>query len=215
MLDEEVPLVLGRLAVLRSDDAGGPVQVEHVDELLLLLLQLLDLGLQVGVDALQLLGLLLQILRLLLLLVATLCSSHFVPLPPPLPPLVLLRCRLSLVSRSAGGSLVGPVRAGAGPVGAHVDAEPAGQPLGLDGEPQLLLHDGREVGEVVQGERARRGQAGHQGGAADVGQRGTRVLQHHSGNTQGWMRSARLTGIILGGRAVIEFYYRNYLLFSF
>lgn len=196
---------------------------------------------------------LLQILRLLLLLVATLCSSHFVPLPPPLPPLVLLRCRLkardkintfnlsqclvkrnvnvpetqtsrsgfplsthlSLVSRSAGGSLVGPVRAGAGPVGAHVDAEPAGQPLGLDGEPQLLLHDGREVGEVVQGERARRGQAGHQGGAADVGQRGTRVLQHHSGNTQGWMRSARLTGIILGGRAVIEFYYRNYLLFSF
>lgn len=58
MLDEEVPLVLGRLAVLRSDDAGGPVQVEHVDELLLLLLQLLDLGLQVGVDALQLLGLL-------------------------------------------------------------------------------------------------------------------------------------------------------------
>lgn len=53
MLDEEVPLVLGRLAVLGSDDAGRPVQVEHVDQLLLLLLQLLDLSLQVGVDALQ------------------------------------------------------------------------------------------------------------------------------------------------------------------
>lgn len=58
VLDEEVPLVLGRLAVLRSDDAGGPVQVEHVDQLLLLALQLLDLGLQVGVDRLQLLRLL-------------------------------------------------------------------------------------------------------------------------------------------------------------
>lgn len=58
VLDEEVPLVLGRLAVLGADDAGGPVQVEHVDQLLLLLLQLLDLGLQVGVDALQLLRLL-------------------------------------------------------------------------------------------------------------------------------------------------------------
>lgn len=58
VLDEQVPLVLGRLAVLCSDDAGGPVQVEHVDQLLLLTLQLLDLGLQVGVDGLQLLRLL-------------------------------------------------------------------------------------------------------------------------------------------------------------
>lgn len=58
VLDEEVPLVLGRLAVLRPDDAGRPVQVEHVDQLLLLLLQVLDLSLQVGVDALQLLRLL-------------------------------------------------------------------------------------------------------------------------------------------------------------
>lgn len=58
MLDEEVPLVLGRLAVLGSDDAGRPVQVEHVDQLLLLLLQLLDLSLQVGVDRLQFLRLL-------------------------------------------------------------------------------------------------------------------------------------------------------------
>lgn len=53
MLNEEVPLVLGCLAVLGSDDAGGPVQVEHVDQLLLLLLQLLNLSLQVRVDTLQ------------------------------------------------------------------------------------------------------------------------------------------------------------------
>lgn len=58
VLEEEVPLVLGRLAVLGSDDAGRPVQVEHVDQLLLLLLQLLDLSLQLAVDALQLLRLL-------------------------------------------------------------------------------------------------------------------------------------------------------------
>lgn len=55
VLDEEVALVFGRLAVLSADDAGGPVQVEHVDQLLLLLLQLLDLLLQLRVDALQLL----------------------------------------------------------------------------------------------------------------------------------------------------------------
>lgn len=164
---------------------------------------------------------LLQRLCLLLLLVAALGSSDFVPLSPPLPPLVLLRknlktrekhklsivcprktpslgkthqkmqtttcCgspppHLSLRSRSTCEMLGGTVRAGAGTVGAHVGTEPVGQSLVLDGQPQLLFHDGREVGEVVQGERARRGQAGHQGGAADVSQRGTRVLQHHSGN---------------------------------
>lgn len=53
MLDEEVPLILRRLAVLCPDDAGRSVQVEHVDELLLLLLQLLDLSLQVGVNRLK------------------------------------------------------------------------------------------------------------------------------------------------------------------
>lgn len=58
LLDEEVPLVLGRLAVLGPDDTGGPVKVQHVDQLLLLTLQLLDLGLQLGVDGLQLLRLL-------------------------------------------------------------------------------------------------------------------------------------------------------------
>lgn len=64
--------------------------------------------------------------------------------------------------------LVGSVRAGA--VRAHVGAEPIGQPLGLDGQPELLFNDGREVGEVVQGESAGRGKAGNQGGAADVSQ---------------------------------------------
>lgn len=58
MLDEEVPLILGRLAILGPDDAGWSVQVEHVDELLLLLLQLLDLSLQVGVNRFKFLRLL-------------------------------------------------------------------------------------------------------------------------------------------------------------
>lgn len=53
VLDKQVPLVLGCLAVLRSDDAGRPVQVEHVHQLLLLSLQLFNLSLQVGVDRLQ------------------------------------------------------------------------------------------------------------------------------------------------------------------
>lgn len=53
MLDKQVPLILGCLAVLCSDDAGWPVQVEHVDQLLLLPLQLLNLSLQVSVDCLQ------------------------------------------------------------------------------------------------------------------------------------------------------------------
>lgn len=55
VLQEEVPLVLGGLALLGPDDAGGAVQVQHVDQLLLLLLELLDLSLQVGIDAFQLL----------------------------------------------------------------------------------------------------------------------------------------------------------------
>lgn len=87
---------------------------------------------------------------------------------------------LSLEPGPAQGSLVGPVRAGAGPVGADVGAQPVGQALGLDGQTQLLFHEGREAGEVVQRERARRGEAGHQGRAADVGQRRTWMLQHHS-----------------------------------
>lgn len=58
VLDEQVPLIFRRLSVLGSDNAGGPVQVQHVDQLLLLPLQLLDLGFQVRVDRLQLLRLL-------------------------------------------------------------------------------------------------------------------------------------------------------------
>lgn len=182
---------------------------------------------------------LLQTLCLLLLLVATLGSSDLVPLPPPLPPLALLRCQLktrgtnifqhltpknhtywlsqfhkikvttccssppphlSPASRPAGEVLVGSVWAGAGTVWAHVGAEPVGQPLVLDGEAQLLFHDRCEVGEVVQGERARRGQAGDHGGAADVSQRGTRVLQHHSENTR--------VGLLIPNK--VAFFKRNY-----
>lgn len=182
MLDEEISLVLRGLAVLGSNDAGRPVQVEHVDQLLLLLLQLLDLSLQVGVDALQFFRLLLQRLCLLLLFVTTLGSSNFVPFSPPFPPFVLLGCHLSLAPGATERLLGASVRAGAGTVGAHVCAEAVGQALGLDGESQLLFHDGCEVGEVVQGECAGRGEARHQGGAADVSQRWARVLQHHSGN---------------------------------
>lgn len=43
MLDEEVPLVFGSLSIVSSNDARRPVKVEHVDQLLLLVLQLLDL----------------------------------------------------------------------------------------------------------------------------------------------------------------------------
>lgn len=59
VLAEQRPLVdVGGVSLLRPNDAGGPVQVEHVDELLLLLLQLLNLGLELSVDALQLFRLL-------------------------------------------------------------------------------------------------------------------------------------------------------------
>ena len=62
---------------------------------------------------------------------------------------------LSLGPRAA---VVGcPVRAGAGPVGAHVDAQPAVEPLAVDGVAELLLHHGAEVCEVVQGEGPGRG----------------------------------------------------------
>ena len=54
VLDEEIPLVLRRLAVLGADDTGGPVEVEHVHQLLLLLLELLYLSLQLCVHRLQL-----------------------------------------------------------------------------------------------------------------------------------------------------------------
>lgn len=58
LLDEKLLFVFRGLAVLSADDAGGPVQVEHVNKLLLLVLQLLDLGFQLRIDGLQLLGLL-------------------------------------------------------------------------------------------------------------------------------------------------------------
>lgn len=52
---EQRPLVVARWeSLLRPNDAGGPVQVKHVDKLLLLLLQLLNLGFQLSIDTLQL-----------------------------------------------------------------------------------------------------------------------------------------------------------------
>lgn len=49
LLDEQVPLILGGLAVLGPYDAGGSVEVQHVDQLLLLVFQFLNLGLQLRV----------------------------------------------------------------------------------------------------------------------------------------------------------------------
>lgn len=53
LLDKKVPLVFRRPPVLSPDDTRGPVQVEHVNQMLLLILQLLDLGLQFGIHTLQ------------------------------------------------------------------------------------------------------------------------------------------------------------------
>lgn len=58
LLDEEFPLVLRGLAILGTHDAGGPVEVEHIDQLLLLVLQFLNLSFQLSVYRLQLLRLL-------------------------------------------------------------------------------------------------------------------------------------------------------------
>lgn len=49
LLDEQVSLVLRGLAVLGPYDAGGSVEVQHVDQLLLLVFQFLNLGLQLRV----------------------------------------------------------------------------------------------------------------------------------------------------------------------
>ena len=49
---------LGGLDTVSADDAGGPVQVEHQDEVLAFLLQRLDLSLQLPVQQLQTLRLL-------------------------------------------------------------------------------------------------------------------------------------------------------------
>lgn len=53
LLDKEVPLVFRCPSILSPDDAGGPVQVEHVYQMLFLILQLLDLGLQLSIHTLQ------------------------------------------------------------------------------------------------------------------------------------------------------------------
>ncbi|KAG9347542.1 hypothetical protein JZ751_005110 [Albula glossodonta] len=54
LLDEEVPLILRCLAVLGTNNTGWPVEIEHVHQLLLLAFQLLNLGLQLSIDGLQL-----------------------------------------------------------------------------------------------------------------------------------------------------------------
>lgn len=56
LLDEEVPLVLRCPPILGSDNASWPVQVEHVDQVLLLVFQLLNLSLQFSIDGFQLFG---------------------------------------------------------------------------------------------------------------------------------------------------------------
>lgn len=58
LLDKEVPLVFRCPSILSPDDTRGPVQVEHVYQMLFLILQLLDLGLQLGIHTLQFLRLL-------------------------------------------------------------------------------------------------------------------------------------------------------------
>lgn len=58
LLDKEVPLVFRCPSILSPDDTRGPVQVEHVYQMLFLVLQLLDLGLQLSINTLQFLRLL-------------------------------------------------------------------------------------------------------------------------------------------------------------
>lgn len=58
VLDKEVSLMSGSLSILCLNNAGGPVKIEHVDQLLFLLLQLLNLFLQIRINSLQFLGLL-------------------------------------------------------------------------------------------------------------------------------------------------------------
>lgn len=49
LLDEQVPLIFGGLAILGPYDACGPVEVQHVDQLLLLVFQFFNLCLQLRV----------------------------------------------------------------------------------------------------------------------------------------------------------------------
>lgn len=58
LLDKQVSLIFWSPPVLSPDDTRGPVQVEHVYQVLLLILQLLNLRLQLGIHTLQLLRLL-------------------------------------------------------------------------------------------------------------------------------------------------------------
>lgn len=53
LLQQRVGLALGRFHTVGPHDAGGPVEVEHHHQLLPLLAELLDLGLELRVDHLQ------------------------------------------------------------------------------------------------------------------------------------------------------------------
>lgn len=58
LLDKKVSLIFWSPPILSPDNTRGPMKVEHVYQMLLLVLELLDLGLQFGVHTLQLLRLL-------------------------------------------------------------------------------------------------------------------------------------------------------------
>ena len=58
LLDKKVSLIFWSPPILSPDNTRGPMKVEHVYQMLLLILELLDLGLQFGIHALQLLRLL-------------------------------------------------------------------------------------------------------------------------------------------------------------
>lgn len=58
LLDKKVPLIFRSPPVLSPDNTRGPVQVEHVYQMLLLVLELLNLRLQLSIHTLQLLRLL-------------------------------------------------------------------------------------------------------------------------------------------------------------
>lgn len=94
LLDKKVSLIFWSPPVLSPDNARGPVKVEHVYQMLLFVLELLDLGLQFSVHTLQLLRLFLQALCLLLLLVPALGSCYLVSFPTPLFPFIFFRSYL-------------------------------------------------------------------------------------------------------------------------
>lgn len=58
LLDKKVSFIFWSPPVLSPDNTRGPMKVEHVYQMLLLILELLNLGLQFSIHTLQLLRLL-------------------------------------------------------------------------------------------------------------------------------------------------------------